>query len=58
MTAPARFYQDDIKRAVAGVVAAGLCVLKVEIEPTGKIVLVTGTTPDSPDPHEWADLEP
>jgi hypothetical protein len=58
MTRPARFTQADIRRAVAAVIATGLQVAKVEIEPTGKLVLFTGTTPDSPDANEWADLEP
>ena len=44
MTAPARFKQDDVKRAVAGALGAGLRVGRVEIMPDGRIVVHT----DSP----------
>lgn len=58
MTAPARFKQSDIKRAAAGVVAAGLSVAKIEIDPQGKIIIIPGkpTTPPRND-NEWQDLE-
>jgi hypothetical protein len=36
------FKQGDLTRAVKGAVKAGLSVQRVEIDPTGKIVLVTG----------------
>lgn len=39
MTAPARFKQDDIARAVAGARKGGAASLSVSIEPTGQIVL-------------------
>ncbi|WP_337846778.1 hypothetical protein [Sphingomonas sp.] len=39
MTAPARFKQDDVKRAVAGVAAAGIPVGRVMIDPNGNIVV-------------------
>lgn len=42
MTAPARFTKADVKRATAGVEAAGLPVGSVEIDPTGKIVIHIG----------------
>ena len=42
MTAPARFTKADVKRAAAGVEAAGLPVSSVEIDPTGKIVVLIG----------------
>lgn len=41
MTAPARFKQDDVKRAVAGALGAGLRVGRVEITPDGRIVVHT-----------------
>lgn len=58
MTAPARFKQSDVKRATAGVVAAGLSVARVEIDLNGRIVVVPGkpTTPAKND-NEWEDLE-
>lgn len=42
MTAPARFKQDDLRRAAAGVLKAGLPVARVEVDPDGKITVVVG----------------
>ena len=53
MTAPARFKQDDIKRAVAGVTAAGMRVGRVEIDPSGKIVILSDTVAPATDPNPW-----
>lgn len=39
----ATFKQSDATRAMKSAIAAGLEVTRVEIEPTGKIVMVTGT---------------
>jgi hypothetical protein len=38
---PAIFRQGDVTRAVRAVVAAGQVVARVEIDPNGKIVIVT-----------------
>lgn len=58
MTAPARFKQSDIKRATAGVVAAGLSVARVEIDERGKIVIYPGKPTVAPrNDNEWDDLE-
>lgn len=58
MTAPARFKQSDVKRAVAGMIAAGLSVARVEIDLTGKIVVHPGRPTIAPrNDNEWEDLE-
>jgi len=57
MSAPARFTKADIKRAVSGVVAAGLRVHSVEIDPNGKIVIETEGSPRLRKSGGWSDLE-
>lgn len=58
MTAPARFKQSDVKRATAGVVAAGLSVARIEIDASGKIVIIPGKPTTAPkNDNEWQDLE-
>jgi len=58
VTAPARFRQSDIKRATAGVVAAGLSVARIEIDESGKIVIIPGRPTIAPrNDNEWGDLE-
>lgn len=42
MTAPARFTQADLKRAAAGVLAAGLPIARVEVDRDGKIAVIVG----------------
>jgi hypothetical protein len=42
MTAPARFTQADLKRAAAGVRAAGLPVSRVEVDRDGRIAVIVG----------------
>jgi hypothetical protein len=53
MTAPARFKQDDIKRAIAGVTAGGMRVGRVEIDPNGKIVILSEAVAPPADPNPW-----
>jgi hypothetical protein len=57
MTAPARFKQSDIKRALSGALAAGVGVRKIEIDRDGKIVIIPASDkkPEA-DNDEWADL--
>lgn len=57
MTAPARFTQADIKRAAAGVRDAGLKIAKIEIDHSGKIVIIPGTPRAERESSEWQDLE-
>lgn len=56
MTVPARFTQADIKRAAAGVAAAGFNIAKIEIDPNGKIVIIPGPPDKDSGPDEWSDL--
>ncbi|QZP07810.1 hypothetical protein [Caenibius sp. WL] len=57
MTAHVRFKQADVKRAAAGTIAAGLPIAKIEIDPNGKIVIITGSPKSASEVNEWADLE-
>lgn len=57
MTGRARFTQADLKRAVSAVVAAGVKIGRIEIEPSGKIVIFPAQGDRPLDDHEWADLE-
>jgi hypothetical protein len=57
MTAHVRFKQSDVKRAAAGVRDAGLQIAKIEIDPTGKIVIIPGTPKAEGIASEWQDLE-
>jgi len=56
MTAAARFKQDDIKRAVAGATAAGMAVGRVEIDPNGKIVILSERVAPPSDPNPWDEV--
>lgn len=53
--APSSFRKQDVTRAVSAVLAAGERVRRVEIEKTGKIVIVTGDVPRNSS-NEWDDV--
>ena len=57
MTAPAKFTQANVKRAVMGALSAGLGIQKIEIDRDGKIVIITTQAKPVADNDEWADLE-
>lgn len=57
MTVQARFTQADLKRATAGVVSAGLDIARIEIDPSGKIVIIPGQPKARRESNEWEDLE-
>ena len=42
VTAPARFRQSDLRRAAAGVKAAGLPIARIEVDTNGKFVVIVG----------------
>lgn len=54
MTAPTTFKQSDVKRAVAGVLAAGMKVGRIEIAPDGKISII----PESSSANSDAESNP
>lgn len=51
---PLTFRQRDVVAAIKAVEASGHQVVRVEIDRTGRIVVVTsGGTADAPQPNEW-----
>jgi hypothetical protein len=50
---PAIFQQGDVTRAVRAVVAAGQAVARVEIDPNGKIVIVTVGELERREENSW-----
>ena len=59
--APSTFRQQDLTKAVKGVAAAGVHVARVEINKTGKIVIITTAVADPPGQstaggNEWDQL--
>lgn len=55
MTARARIRQDDVRRAVAGAIAGGMSVDRVEIEPDGRIVLIARDHTIENPKEDWPD---
>jgi hypothetical protein len=55
---PLTFRQQDLVRALKGARAAGIEVARVEIDKTGKIVIVTGSPRDERDSdrNEWDEI--
>jgi hypothetical protein len=55
--APSTFRQQDVTRAVKAVAAAGVHIARVEIDKSGKIVIITANTTDQPgemrEANEW-----
>lgn len=56
MSKPVRFTQADLRRAVAGVAAAGVPIGRIEIDANGKIVILPATGKPEHDNDEWVDL--
>ena len=57
MSKPARFTQADLRRAITGATSAGVLVGRIEIEPSGKIVILPLIGKPEHDNDEWAVLE-
>jgi hypothetical protein len=51
------FRQADVTRAIKGAVAAGVDIARVEIDRTGKIVIVTGKPLDATSPQDELNRE-
>ena len=55
--APSTFRQQDVTRAVRAVAAAGVHIARVEIDKTGKIVIITvdatGRPGEMTEANEW-----
>jgi hypothetical protein len=55
--APSTFRQQDVTRAVKAVAAAGVHIARIEIDKTGKIVIITVEATDQPseitEGNEW-----
>lgn len=57
MTAPAKFRQADVTRAIRGALAAGRKVERIEIDANGKIVIYTESQAANDDgPSDWDGL--
>jgi len=57
MGAPVRFKEADLKRAVRGVVGAGVRVGQIIIDPNGRIVITpVGQVPEKANDSSWDDV--
>lgn len=56
MTVAARFRQSDVTRAVKGAQAGGLRVGRVEIDPNGKIVILSESVAPPAQRNDWDDV--
>jgi DNA-binding MarR family transcriptional regulator len=51
--APSTFRQSDVTRAIKAAVAAGVEIQRVEIDPNGRIVIITATEAERREVNEW-----
>ena len=57
MTTRARFREADVKRAASGMKRAGVAIQRIEIDPSGKIIIFPGAQDTGRESGEWADLQ-
>lgn len=50
---PSPFKQADITKAVKAVRSAGVDILRVEVDPNGKVVIVTATEAEQREDNSW-----
>lgn len=50
---PSAFKQADIAKAVKAVRSAGVDILRVEVDPNGKVVIVTATEAEQREDNSW-----
>lgn len=53
MSAAARFKESDVVRAVRGATKAGMRVGRIEIDPNGKIVILSEAAAPPPASNAW-----
>jgi hypothetical protein len=53
VTAAARFKQSDLTRAYKALSGAGMRVGRVEIDATGKIIILSETATPAAEPNPW-----
>ncbi len=53
VTVAAKFKQQDVTRAVKGAKAAGMRVGRVEIDPNGRIVILSESVAPASEPNPW-----
>ena len=56
MSAAARFKEADITRAMKGAIKAGMRIGRVEIDPNGKIVILSESVAPPVDPNPWDNI--
>lgn len=56
MSAAARFKKEDLARAISGCTKGGMRVGRVEIDPNGKIVILSETVASPAEPNEWDEV--
>lgn len=54
--APCTFRQRDVTRAVKAVLAAGVEIARVEVDRTGKIVIMAGKPAADTERNEWDEV--